>query len=134
MVENLKKDVELADMEKKIRPNMFLEFRNELSSDTMERLHIIGLEEKNDSSFVLASVRGLYHDRIDDLAKKTVTGRSKSKGTKEAISPSKMSIIKNMFERRLEMSGCALNTQNERKAKINLHVKKAIENINKHKH
>lgn len=115
------------DIKKKIRPNVFKEFKNEFSCDSMEKIRFVGFTQKDDSEFVLAVVRGLYEGKLDVLSKKSVTGRSKD-GTKEAISPTKMSIVKNMFKKRIEMN--SFNSV-ERKKKIARHIKTAIENINK---
>lgn len=127
LTENLKKDVEITEMEKKIHPSIFDGFENEFSTDSMEQIRLIELVQEEDSAFVLAAMRGLYDGKLDVLSKKTVTGRSKI-GGKEPISPEKLSIIKTLFNKRVEIN--SINSI-ERKKKINKHVKTAIENINK---
>lgn len=129
LTENLKKDVEIAEMEKKIRPNIFHEFENKFSTDSMKRLRLIGFAQKEDSAFVLAVMRGLYEGRLAVLSNKTVSGHSKNK-TKGPITPAKMSIISNMFNERVESA----NNSVERKMKIKKHIKSAIGNINKTGH
>lgn len=130
LTENLKKDVQIADIEKKIRPNIFHGFENQFSTDSIERLHLIGFAQKEDSAFVLAVMRGLYGGRLDVLSNKTVCGHSKDE-TKQPITPAKISIIRNLFHKRLERD--SINSA-ERKKKINRHIKSAIENINKTGH
>lgn len=126
----MKKDVEIEDIQSKIQPNIYDEFKNDLSEESIERLRKIGFQEKDDSVFVLAIVRGLYHDRLGDLSKKSITGRSKGVERKEPISPAKMSVIDKMFEKRMKRDGSSAKTSG-RKNKVNKHIKTAIQNINK---
>lgn len=130
LMENLQKDVEIEDIEKKFGSSIFDEFKNDIASDSIDKLSIIEFGEKNDSKFVLTVVRGLYQERLEDLSRKTVTGRSKNKATKEPISPSKMAIITKIFEKRVRGSSNSI----ERKKNINKHIKKAIQNIAKTGH
>lgn len=92
----------------------------------MDKINLIGCDEKDDSSFILAVMRGLYDGRVGDLSKKTVTGRSKNDEVKEPVSPAKMCLIKDMFEERMTKSGSG---SIERRKKMNKHVKMAIQNI-----
>lgn len=130
LVENLKKDVEIAEMEKQIQPSILDGYEDKFPTDSIEQIRLIGFTKEEDSAFVLAVMRGLYDGNLDVLSKKTVTGRSKDE-EKEAISPEKMSIMKHLFDKRVDANSI---DRTERKKKINKHIKSAIESINKKGH
>lgn len=122
---NLQKDVEINEMEKKTGSSTFDEFKNDLSSEAIDKLSIIGSEEKYDSKFILTVVRDLYGGKLNELSKKSVTGRAKVENTKESITPTKMTIITKIFEKRVSGSSKGI----ERKKNVNKHIKTAIQNI-----
>lgn len=129
LAENMKKDVQIEELEKKMGPKVFHEFEKEFTAPSIEKLRSIGPDEKEDSVFIHAVVRGLYEHNIDDLVKKSVTGRSKD-NTKEPISPSKMLIMSKMFKERIE-THASVTENDKRIKKLNKFIKIAIDNINK---
>lgn len=68
-------------------------------------LSSFSLDKKRDASFITEMVKLGYNNRIDDLKTKTITGSSKSNIEKSAISPEKLSLWRNMFQKRLYYSG-----------------------------
>lgn len=111
--ENMKKDVQIEEMEKKIRPKIYNEFAVKFPIESMEKLRSIGLEQEQDSLFMHAVVRGLYEGNINVLSSKTTTGRSKDK-TKEPISPKK-DIMTKIFNERIETTANAEERQIRKK-------------------
>lgn len=53
--------------------------------------------EKKYAAFITIAIHDLYHDDISKLMNKTYSGRKK-----EAITPSKIKILQNLFKERLE--------------------------------
>lgn len=68
-----------------------------------------------------------YKNRIDELKTKSITGLSKSNIEKSAISPEKMSLWRNMFQKRLYYSGSSDSTA--RLKKFQQLVNSSIQNI-----
>lgn len=130
LVENLKKDVEIEQMELQIQDKSdYADFTEHFSDDSMKNIRSLGLTEASDSKFVLAVVRGLYENRLEVLQNKNLSGRSKL-ANKEPMTPEKMGIIKDIFSKRTNGS----NESDKRRQNLRKMVKSAIETINKTQH
>lgn len=86
--ENLKKDYIIDSLTQQKIGERFDEFKDKFDSMTMQSLRDIGETEKEDSTFVLTSVRGMYADNLSMIANKTYSGMSKN-NTKTALTPEK---------------------------------------------
>lgn len=131
LVENLKKDLVLDSLIQKAKEHRFSGFSEFFPSNTLIELNLIGPSEKDDSSFVSTTIRSLYSDNLALLETKTLSGKSKE-NNKEAMSPAKVVILKNIYDKRMEYleTDCLL-TNKKRKKNFSKHVKTALESINK---
>lgn len=130
LVENIKKDVEIDELEVKIREkSSYAEFTNKFSDESMKTLRSFETAEANDSKYVLAAVRGLYEDRLEVLKERNLSGRSKNR-KKYPVTPVKLKILQDIFTERIKnTTGFA-----ERRQNLNALIKSAIETINKIQH
>lgn len=122
LIENLKYDLILHKLLNQEQKKKFEEFADQFSVETLDKLRTLDGAETNDSGFILAAVRDLYKDDLSVLKNKNYTG---SLG-KEAVSPEKKKILKDIFEKRFEYLN---NNDEKRKKKFAAHVKHAIDNI-----
>lgn len=130
LVENIKKDVEIDELELKIQEKSnYTEFTEHFSENSMKFVRLLKNKEAEDSKFVLAVVRGLYEDRLEDLKKKNLSGRSKATN-KEPVTPEKMATIRSIFAERTKGSA----KSDERGRNLRKLIKSAIETINKKQH
>lgn len=130
LVENIKKDVEIDDLEVKVREqSSYADFKNKLSDESMKTLRSFGIAEGNDSKFVLAAVKGLYEGRLEVVKERNLSGRSKTQ-KKNPVTPEKMKILQDLFTERIKnTTGSAERGQN-----LNALIKSAIDTINKTQH
>lgn len=133
LIENLKKDLILHKLLNQEAENEFVEFTGQFPAKTLMELCSLDKAEKNDSSFILTAVRGLYSNDLTQLKNKTYSGYSKT-NTKECISPEKIKCLRDIFEKRLELIELSdIFVDDARKNKFPKHVKNAIVTINKSK-
>lgn len=125
-MENLKKDIILNDLQKTKKDEGFNDFHEKFSIGTLKLLQTFGPEQKEDSSFILAAVRGLYQNNLAALKTKSFSGNSLN-NNKQALSPEKLKILNDLYERRLS----ALESGDKRKKLFSKHIKNAIASINK---
>lgn len=99
----------------------------------MGSIRSIGTAKSEDSKFVLDITRILYADEKEKLKSVSVTGRSKC-GTKQCISPKKMSILKSMFAERINKIQKNQESEKEegivRMKTLNQLINRAICNLN----
>lgn len=130
LVENIKKDVEIEDLEVKVREqSSYAEFTNHFSDESMKTLRSFEIAEANDSKFVLAAVRGLYVDRLEVLKERNLSGRSKTQ-KKYPVTPEKKKILQDLFTERIKNA----TRLAERGQNLNALIKSAIGTINKIQH
>lgn len=125
LIENLRKDVTIENLLDKKKKSMFDNFHGDFPHDALESLRVIGNTEREDSTFVLTAVRGLYSD-LSTLKNKTYSGMSKNK-SKDPMTPKKLEILKTIFEKRIDNIDC--DSDIKRKKLFSKHVKTAIETI-----
>lgn len=107
----------------------FVEYANYFTEHQLAELRSIGATKSEDSSFVSAALRSLYDGKLDTLQTKTVTGRSRTQ--KEKMTPEKVKIIDEMFQKRLQTSATDVNEWIVRKKRLNRLIKDAQNNITK---
>lgn len=128
--ENLKKDFVIENLTDQAKNQRFDEYKDKFSSEAIQFIRNIGTTEKEDSTFVLMSMRGLYENNLSTLANKTYTGVSKCE--KNALTPTKSAFLKDIYNQRLkyiEEDGFIISAT--RRKKFAKHVKTAIESINR---
>lgn len=86
LIENLKKDVTLRQLNDKIKSKKYSSFQNKLSELCLQELKTIGNSQKDDAKFVCAAL--LYGENLDVIKKKTLSGRSKT-GENTKFTPEK---------------------------------------------
>lgn len=104
--------------------NAYVEFSEQFNGPQLSELRSISLDPCNDSTFILKAVRNLYADNIEHLKRKSVTGKAKS-GSKEPISPEKLSTLDQLYRERLNNISKA-DERDGRIKKFNTHVKNAL--------
>lgn len=109
LIENLKYDLILYKLQNQEQQIQFEEFKDLFSVKTLDKLRNLSGAEVNDSGFILAAVRDLYKDNLSVLKNKNYTGSC----GKEAVSPEKKKILKDIFDKRLEY----LNNEDEKRKK-----------------
>lgn len=122
LVMNLKKDVHIQKLEKKMEELRFNSFRNYLSDAAISELRTIDDLERKDSAFILAALKDLYRDNLTKLKEKTYSGRRK-----EPITPTKVNILRNLFTERLAND----SSNKDRINNLPKCIKTSIEIINK---
>lgn len=134
LIENLKKDFVLYNLLHQNTEKSYEEFIGTFPVETIKRLQSIGQNQENDSSFILAAVRGLYSDNLTKLKNKSYSGPSK-RNLKEGLTPEKVNHLKSIYEKRMEYMkpNSSMVAIEERKKKFSKHVKTAIQTINKAK-
>lgn len=125
LILNLKKDLEIRSLKKKLKDGQFNQFNEILPQETIKKLNAIDTAENKDSHFILNVIRGLYKDDLDKLKLKSYSGRGTNK---QPMSPDKVRAVDCLFSQRLQLLG---EQELERKKNMGKHIKTAIENINK---
>lgn len=110
-------------------PILFEQFSEMLAENQLSTLRSIDKSTKGDSTFVLNCVRFVYSHDLAKLAHKSVTGASKSE-PKEPITPQKLSQLKTIYVERLNDLKIEEMEKEKREKKFNIHVHRAIININ----
>lgn len=129
LVQNVKKDVEIEELVKKIGTrSMYSGFVKKLSAKSMNTLRSFKKTVAHDSKFISTAIRGLYEGRLEILNERNLSGRSKIH-QKQPVTPEKMNILRGLFMERVK------NTTDsaERAENLNQLVKTAIGNINRNK-
>lgn len=103
-------------------------FENVLTQNELAKLRSIGTSKKEDSSFILNSIRFLYKNDIDKISSLSLTGRSRGTEAKQKISPQKYDTIKNMFSERLASLKLNSTEYTDRSKQINTLMKNAFIN------
>lgn len=101
LIDNLKKDVVLLKLTNQEKEERFSDVNGQFPTGTLELLRTFGPSQKEDSSFVLSAVRGLYINRLPALKTKSYSGTSRKNVEKHALTPEKMNHLKNIFEQRI---------------------------------
>lgn len=104
-----------------------------ISDANMVKLNSIKSQKSYDSTFITALLEILY-DR-DQLKCRTVSGRSRTEQNKQAMTPNKLNLMKQMFLKRIHSSSATAEEKIKRinDAYINRAISNAINNINKKK-
>lgn len=106
----------------------FSHFRKFFSERELAILRSLDTIQSADSKFLHFTLKFLYKDDLSHLERKTTTGNAES----EAITPSKMAILKNIFEERID--GIAIDDENKlsRKKRFTPVLSKVINYIRTH--
>lgn len=126
LVSNLKKDLTIRQLKRKLAENRSKEFTDTLS--TFDELKKIAVSEK-DSTFVMKAVRSVYSEDLSRLKNKKYSERQK-KG-KEVMSPDKREVITKLYMERIDLTEKDPTKADARKFKFAKYVKDAISNINR---
>lgn len=124
LVANLKKDIILEDLKKKLNQleQSYMGFKGTFSEGALSVLASFDTEIKKDTKFILTAVKDLYRNDLHRLKNKTYSGRNKEKMT-----PKKMESLKSIFNERIKNQ----EDSDIRMKNFGKYVKIAIENINK---
>lgn len=128
LVENLKKDLKITDLEKKIELQIYHQFAPYFSTHTLKLLRQTNELVTFDSKFISIAIKDLYSDNLGILSKKTLSGRA-TKCDKEPISPMKKKILENLFAERIHK--LEPKEHKERFSNLNKLIRNAIDNVNK---
>lgn len=96
LVLNLKKDVQMEQLEEQSIKTTYKQFQGTLQDKTIDELKSLDGSQKSDSKFVLTVVKDLYRNDLLRLQNKTFSGRKK-----ESISPEKMKILRDTYNMRM---------------------------------
>lgn len=110
----------------------FSTFENVLTNNELAVLRSIGSSKKDDSSFVLNSIRFLYKNDIDKMSCLSLTGRSRGPEAKQKMSPNKYDTVNKMFLERLTSFELNSTEFTDRSKQIDTHVKNAFINTKRH--
>lgn len=134
LVANLEMDIEIEKLEKQIKDANYHEFPYQLSEHTIDILRSFSLFQENDSKFMIALLRELYHGRTEQLQKITVSGRSATK-EKSKMSKDTADLVKRIFDKRIEYAVAEEPVDEQRKSKsyLNVLMSNALRIINKTK-
>lgn len=122
LVLNLKKDITIRELKQKGRKTRFNGFNNDLSVDAIAVLNSIDNIPGKDLTFILQFMKFVYKDGLSRLKNKTYSGR-----TKEALTPSKVELMKKVYTKRMTDQENAT----QRMADFGKHNKMSIASINK---
>lgn len=109
----------------------FMKSSTHFSSGELATLRSFGPGKREDSTFVSAGVRALYADNLDAVKTKSLTGRSKSEQKKNAMTPEKREILKEILTERVHSTTGDDEERKTRIKKLNDHIRFAIINISK---
>lgn len=109
----------------------FIEFANYFNESQLSELRSFGASKSEDSSFVNLALRSLYEGRLETLDAKTITGRGRTGIEKGKMTPKKIEIIEEIFQKRLQHSSDDSNERICRKKRLNKLIKDAKCNIAK---
>lgn len=127
LIENLQKDVTIKNLKEKLEQHKYGDFKGIFSDTCLDGLRTYGNSQIEDSRFIGSAMRDLYRDDVDALKKKTLSGRSKN-AQKSAISPKKMKILKQLFDKRMSLVG---EVDDLRKNNLSKLIRNAIDNARK---
>lgn len=106
--------------------NLYTKFRDSFTEAGLAQL--CSIDSSADSSFVLMCVRFLYQNQLKRLENISITGRSRTGKRKEAMSPQKITIVKEIFKEKIEALKINENERIKRFKRLNYHVNTAIQN------
>lgn len=110
---------------------LFSAFQSDFSVDYLSLLRSVDIRSEKDSHFVNVAMKALYEGRYNILQNKSVTGRSKTGQTKEAVTPEKHRILTKIYSERIFIATQDSAERVLRKKKLNKYIKDAIHNITK---
>lgn len=94
-----------------------------LTAEDIQELNKVPFDQMFDMTFVRESLQKLYHNNLDTLKYRSLTGRKPSKKlkthAKEPITPKKKEVIASLYQARIGVS-------NTRKNKLNQHISNSI--------
>lgn len=112
--------------------NIFSTFENVFTHDELAKLRSVEHAKKDDSTFVLKSIRFLYKDDVKTISSLSVTGRSRGAKPKQKMCQTKYDIIKKLFMERLTVMELNSAEFIERSKQINTLMKNAFTNTKHH--
>lgn len=104
---------------------------SQFTEEQLADIRLVGSKKNEDSKFVSVVVRNLYQGRLDILATKSITGRSRNGEKKEILTPENVDVIRRMFKERMVDLEVEEAERTEREKKINKFIKDAQVNITK---
>lgn len=124
LIENLQKDLILRQITLRKEKNKFSSFGEHLSKTCIEKLNVIGVSQREDSSFVSVVLYELYGNDNEAIQKLSLSGRSKS-GVKTELTVEKRKILESIFAERLSYIQSA---DKSRKINLNKLIRNAVDN------
>lgn len=109
----------------------FEDFGKNFTPQQLVSLREVGPSIRDDSTFVALALKNLYVDRLQCLQSKSLTGRSKNGEIKTAITPEKVTVLKNIFIDRIDGLTIDVHERKKRKKRINVLIKDGLGNISK---
>lgn len=118
--------------EKEQEKILFNSFSMDFTENELATLRSIGATNREDSTFIAASVKFLYKNNLSILKEKSLTGRSAKPGhPKEPITPKKIEILSKIFKERVDSVANDDIENGARNKCLNKYIKNAIANINR---
>lgn len=125
LISNLKKDITIHQLKKKLLDNVFNDFTDVLPPVTIDVLNGIDGSAANDSNFILNAMKGVYSEDLSRLKNKTFAGRKK-----DALTPKKKETIRKVYMKRIDLHEKDEANAVFRKSNFGKHMNNAINNIN----
>lgn len=125
LILNLKKDIQIEELEKQLgllKCTRYHAFRNDFSEAAILELRKVDDSEKKDAAFITIAIKDFYRDDLSKLKNKTYSGRRK-----EALTPTKVKVLQDLFNERLEDD----SDDTKRKKNLSKCIKTSIEILNK---
>lgn len=124
LVDNLKKDVLIRQLEAALQKSKYDEFHEIFGDEIIERLRLLSSDPEKDSTFIRTAMEGLYKDDFSRLKTMSYSGyRTK----KQKMPQADIDVLRKLFILRLEHQ----NNYVDRLANFTKHIKNGIENISK---
>lgn len=91
----------IATEQKEFNENvLFDEFIDVFKANDLKKICSVGVNKRDDSSFIHEAVKGLYSDDFEPLNRKSATGRGY---LKEPLTPQKKLTLENIYSRRFDI-------------------------------
>lgn len=108
---------------------VFKRFEDSFPESGLAQLRSVDGNWKYDSTFILIALRLLYKNDLTRLKIISITGRSRNKTEKIAMSPQKVQTLNDIFKERLDALNLGEDETTKRSKRLNYHINSAIHNV-----
>lgn len=112
---------------------LFNRFTTQFDAQQLTNLRSIGIEPRDDCTFIRKVLHHLYKDNLSTLQNKSLTGQGRNKSSKKnKLTPQKVDLLTEMFDERLNSIHSIDVVQRDiRRKNTRKHIKDSIANINR---